>query len=129
MTIVLYICNDVANMQKIIKKYNKCFGAILLALYLFIATPISFWHNHLNANEDNISQTISKLIFKKAAEKGFDSICGICTSSHYSVFYNNDLTYLIRPLALYQVANDIPLIKLPFKNGLTAENKGPPLFV
>ncbi|MEP6713775.1 MAG: hypothetical protein ABJA37_15215 [Ferruginibacter sp.] len=65
-------------------------SAILLLLYLFIATPVQYWHHCKNHSHQQANQKQTRAFpsFTKSGENSHE--CKICT--HQYTLYNNDVT-------------------------------------
>lgn len=105
------------------KTYKTLTAAFLLALYAFIATPVSFWHQHKNCETSN-PQT-ERQIFTKAVKTALDANCKIC-SHHYSVFADDAVTPVIYTGTYQSSFTDFFLIKDIPNPGYSHSNKGPP---
>jgi hypothetical protein len=95
-----------------------------LALYTFIATPVSIWHHHkadssvLLSNEKAIKATTNNVA---------DANCSVC-QHHYSTFDNDAVTYfqnLIRPVKSFNTFYSFYLLPSTSYSKL---NKGPPSY-
>lgn len=112
-----------------LKKYKQVTAAFLVALYLFIATPVQFWHHHNDAT--GTLGTVQNTSDKKGIVKpsaNTDDNCSICL--HEYTIYDNQL----------HSCNNLPLIVPTSKNGyyhpnaivkytFTLQNKGPPTVI
>jgi hypothetical protein len=105
--------------------YKNILAVIFLALYTFIATPVTLWHKHHNfsyttATKEKAQATISKM------EHASDGECSICsheyTSYHYDVFtfINSIVSIPHKPLYTRHT------MALVTKTFLSLSNKGPP---
>jgi hypothetical protein len=103
--------------------YKYYIGAILLALYVFVATPVQVWHHHNAAHA--AKQNSAHDILTQADGNQQDANCPVC--SHKYSGYNDvaivafELSITITPVknGLYQLsAVAAPAFSLP--------NKGPP---
>lgn len=107
--------------------YKKAFGAILLALYVFITTPVQVWHGHYHH-----SVTASKSVtlenqeaFTQQANDSIDASCNIC-DHHYSV-YVDDAISIIQATLSNPLAEEANLIStIPSTPDFCFSNKGPP---
>jgi len=116
-------------MLTFIKKYKNIFGIFLMALYVFIATPVSYWHQHsssftprpLSQSKKDSSSFSSKASDNNEVEEN----CSIC-SHHYSTFVD-DASF---SFTLYYVSFASPeaCYIQPFHTepNLHYSNKGPP---
>ena len=107
------------------KKYKIITTAFMLALYAFIATPVSYWHQH--KKYDTSKAQIEQKIYAKASKTVVDANCKIC-SHHYAVS-NNDAVVLVIP-AIKKGSSLIGfcLTKNILNPGYSHSNKGPPAF-
>jgi hypothetical protein len=108
-----------------IYKYKKSAGLFLLALYFFIAAPVSLWHHHktVSSRHESINSIYNTCLTD--AEDINNEPCNICTH-HYAdclqtfahfVDFIPSLTGIIHPVS------DVSVIKVPI---YSLSNKGPP---
>lgn len=119
-----YICNYIAIKLTIKRKYKTIIAALMLAVYAFVATPVSYWHHHNSANTSSSTkqqqQTIEKISVISA-----DANCKIC-SHHYSVFNDDAVKLLISSAKQLSPFNGFFFIKDIPNPGYSQSNKGPP---
>jgi hypothetical protein len=107
--------------------YNTVISALLLTLYVFIATPVQLWHHHShepNSAANKSATNATTITIKETGQSG-ETYCQIC-SHHYSI-YNNDavpvfeiFTYPIHSKEGYYA---LAVLLAPYFN---STNKGPP---
>jgi hypothetical protein len=103
-------------------RYNKILTAFVLALYVFIATPVSLWHHH--KAQSPVASSVEKII-KATTTNSSDADCPIC-QHHYSTFSNGAVTYSqspfieIRSFNTYYSSQHLP------SPAFSKANKGPP---
>ncbi len=113
-------------MQKLKLKSNHktIVTACLLALYAFIATPVTFWHHHKsNCDRKDAGQHEQGV---KESDKAVDANCKIC-SHHYSVAVNDAVTAYFSPLTFFNTVSDFYILKKIANPGYGQSNKGPPV--
>lgn len=107
--------------------YKKAFGAILLALYVFITTPVQVWHGHYHpsvtvARSENLQ---NQQAFTEQANDGIDASCNIC--DHYYSVYLDDAISIIQASLSNPLAEEANLIcTIPSTPDFYFSNKGPP---
>jgi len=103
-------------------RYKKILTALLLVIYVFIATPVSLWHHHkAHSSVASIAEKTIKAISKNATETN----CSVC-QHHYSSFDNDAIAYfpnLIRPIQSFNTFYSFYLLPNP---AFSKPNKGPP---
>ena len=107
--------------------YRQIAAALLLALYVFIATPVWLWHKHdysYSSNSSTGSETKTELSAGDS-QTYFEEVCGIC--SHKFSAYSDNLPVCFDAPQILEVGKKnfisediiiIPRSHLP--------NKGPP---
>lgn len=119
-----YICNYIAIKLRLKRKYKTIIAALMLALYAFIATPVSYWHHH-NFQSTPTSTNQHQQTIEKASVINADANCKIC-SHHYSVFNDDAIVLSVptiqqpSPFSIFYAVKDIP------NPGYSQSNKGPP---
>jgi hypothetical protein len=109
-----------------IYKYKNTAGLFLLALYFFIATPVSLWHHHQSVSSDFKSTTSTSNACFSNAEDSNNGPCKICTH-HYADCLQTATDFVaFAPLTNATIYNfsSVSLIKAP---AYSLSNKGPPL--
>jgi transcription elongation factor Elf1 len=107
-----------------LKRNHKIFvAAFLLALYAFIATPVSYWHHHKSTCVDDGTEQHSQVIKKNQSVD--DANCKIC-SHHYSASINDAITIYFSPITIYSTFSDFYTVKKMANPGYGQSNKGPP---
>lgn len=96
---------------------------LLVLLYVFIATPVSFWHQHKTDREKNNTEQYSQTV-KKAANPSHAN-CKIC-SHHYSVADNDAIIFSFPELISFTPRNSFYTPKKITNPGYSQSNKGPP---
>lgn len=96
---------------------------MLLALYAFIAAPVSLWHQHNGtskkfSNEQNI-QSVKKAIAST------DANCKIC-GHHYAAADNDAITTYSFPVSFLNSYSDFGVLQHITNPGYSQSNKGPP---
>ena len=104
-------------------KYKTIIAAILLVLYAFTATPVSYWHHHKSICEKNNTKQHSQVV--EGSNGVVDANCKIC-SHHYSIALNDAITVYISPITFFNKGSDFHLIKKITNPGYGQSNKGPP---
>jgi len=107
---------------KTIRRYKKILTAVLLALYVFIATPVSLWHHHKADSSVLLSQ---EKAIKATTKNVIEVNCAVC-QHHYSSFDNDAIAYfpnLIRPIQSFNTFYSFYLLPNP---AFSKPNKGPP---
>ena len=123
-----YICNNVSKQFLTSSAtYRRIAAALLMALYLFIATPVWIWHKHnysFNSKSSSDSETKTELSAGDS-QSYIEEVCGIC--SHKFSAYSDNLPICFNAPRILEVeaesfySEDIiitPRSHLP--------NKGPP---
>ena len=107
--------------------YKKAFGAILLALYVFITTPVQVWHGHYHPSiKAAKSVTLeNQEALTQQSNDSTDASCNIC-DHHYSV-YVDDAIFIIQATFPKLVAEEGNVIcTIPSTPDFHFSNKGPP---
>jgi hypothetical protein len=107
---------------KLKRNYRPLAAAFLLALYAFMATPVSFWHHHQNnTRKQHTEQNVA------AGEENtvVGITCKIC-SHHYSVAANDAVTVYFAPVTFFNFFSDCYLLTHPTCPHYCQYNKGPP---
>jgi len=98
-------------------------AALFLALYAFVATPVSYWHQHEGDKDVKQTEQCSKTEKKYSIAVGDD--CKIC-SHHYSVA-DNDAELFVFLFINYFPSLDYTYPVSSISNpGYGESNKGPP---
>ena len=105
-------------------KYKTVVAVFMLALYAFIATPVSLWHHHkLNTT------IVSKEQKLQAVQQNSKNICvencPVC-SHQYAVFTNAGATPKFSPISLLQAFKPFYLLQNIESPCFDKTNKGPP---
>lgn len=98
-----------------------------MALYSFVATPVSFWHHHIYP--DTVASALSDKketsSFSKSTSRFSEANCEIC-SHQYSTY--NDGTFVLFAAPFFN--NKVPEVfyysSIPSAPLLAYFNKGPP---
>jgi hypothetical protein len=111
-----------------IRKYKHFIAVVLLALYVFITTPINFWHHHNNTVNKNASlgpEDKEKINKSKSSGESIKEDCQIC-SHHYSI-YNDDVApeFIVFNVA-FSTKNVYYILSIPLYPHFNSTNKGPP---
>lgn len=113
------------NYLKLLRRYKNILTALLLALYTFIATPVSLWHHH---KADSSVLSSNEKAIKATTKNGVEVNCTVC-QHHYSVFDNDAITYfqnLVRPIQSFNTFYSFSCLPITAYSKL---NKGPPAHV
>jgi hypothetical protein len=103
---------------------NKVIVAtFFLALYAFIATPISFWHFH-KADGNKADKEQQSSVAKKSTTVN-EAKCKIC-DHHYSVGLNDAITVYFSPIKFYNHFFDFYRANKIASPSYGKSNKGPP---
>jgi len=109
---------------KTLVRHRKLLTALLLALYAFIATPVSLWHHH--KVQSPISSSEQK-ISKATIANDSDANCSIC--QHQYASSNNDAIFFslnaIKPTKSFTTFYSFPFLP---SIAYSKQNKGPPFF-
>jgi len=105
------------------RTYKTILAALLLALYAFIATPVSYWHQHNSNCNKNEKDEHSQIVKKSSLDS--DENCKICTH-HYSVASNDATTFYFSGLDFYSSYYTFLSINNITNPGYSKSNKGPP---
>ena len=118
-------------MLTFIKKYKNIFGIFLMALYVFIATPVSYWHQHSNSvSTRTLSQSkkeSASFSSKASSNSEMEENCSIC--SHQYAAFIDDASFSFTLLCISYASPEACYIQ-PFytEPGLHISNKGPPSY-
>lgn len=108
---------------KLVRNHKTAFAALLMALYVFTVTPVSYWHRHeSNCNKYNAEQYADNV---KKITASADINCKIC-SHHYSVIANDAISVYSSPVGFFNVYVDHCVLKKITNPGYCQSNKGPP---
>jgi predicted glycosyltransferase involved in capsule biosynthesis len=94
-----------------------------LALYAFIATPVSYWHHHKNNCDKN--ETEQQLQIVKKASFATNDHCKIC-AHHYSIANNDAITIYFLSVNHFTSCDTFFQINAMTNPGYSQSNKGPP---
>jgi len=106
------------------RKYKTIIAVLMLALYAFIATPVSYWHHH-NFENSSTSKNQPQQTIEKSSVINTDANCKIC-AHQYSAFNDDAVKPLISSAKQLLLLNGIFFIKDIPNPGYTQSNKGPP---
>jgi hypothetical protein len=109
---------------KLDQNYTTATAALLLALYIFIATPISYWHQHSGSCGNNNNSKQNSLVIKISGSNEVVN-CKIC-SHHYSASANDAIIVDLFPDVYTIQHREFYLLKSPSNSGYIQSNKGPP---
>ena len=105
------------------KRYHKTIvAAILLALYAFMVTPVSYWHQHSFDCNTAATKNASK---QTVNISDADANCKICTH-HYSVADNDAVIISFPALKVFSTYSDYYFLEKIANPGFSQSNKGPP---
>jgi len=104
--------------------YKRIVAAAFLLLYLFIAAPVSLWHQHTAVKQEQ--NAAAKITAPKAAVQNED--CKICQHT-YTAYINDAVACNVAAVFLFApVYSDASSVISSFAPGNTS-NKSPPVFV
>ncbi len=114
-----------------IKKYNSLFAIAFLALYVFIATPVNYWHSHSDASNCHSlfkSTKKQKTTFSQLLEEKVEGNCQIC-SHQFSTYFCFDVLFIkfeITPIIIEkkQIFYFFSIPNFPFQGRC---DRGPPI--
>jgi hypothetical protein len=114
-----------------LKKYKFIFSIFLMSLYVFIATPVSFWHQHAGFEKRIQNKSTGKAIasFKlnPANQSDTDGDCSVC-SHQYSAFIDDAvLSFTLIPSSL-NTPEGCHILSFHDIPSIPQFNKGPPFF-
>ena len=109
--------------MKLKRKYNNIIAALMLALYAFVTTPVSYWHHHKNNCDKNKTERHSQIV--KKSTTAIDANCKIC-SHDYSVSNNDAITIYFSTLSFFTSYSIFFQINNITNPGYSQSNKGPP---
>lgn len=114
--------------MRFIRKYQSCFAACLLAVYSFIATPVSFWHHHKAATPGRHAAT-----HKSSGKQEINNHEGQASAGHCKICdlkyppYEGEYFYAEYKQVIVYGTVQTNLRLQPVKDyHLTLSNKGPP---
>jgi len=116
-------------MLTFIKKYKNIFGIFLMALYVFIATPVSYWHQHSNSISPRpLSQSkkeSASFSIKSSNNSEMDENCSIC--SHQYATFIDDASFSFKLLCISYASPEACYIQSFYTDpNSRSANKGPP---
>ena len=94
----------------------------MLALYVFIATPVSLWHHH--KVQSPVASSVEKII-KATTTNNSDADCPICHHG-YSTFTDDAIAYSQSPIKQIRSSNTFYSFLLLPSPAFSKPNKGPP---
>jgi hypothetical protein len=106
------------------RSHKKILTAFVLALYVFIATPVSLWHHH--KAQSPVASSIEKIL-KATTTNSSDTDCPIC-QHHYSTFTDDAITYSQSPIKQIRSFNTYYYSQHLPSPAFSKPNKGPPFF-
>ena len=104
-----------------VQPYRIQLAALLALLYLFIVTPVQYWHRH-ESTVDAITPA-SQHGLPELTES--DANCAICTHS-YAVSSNDAVAMISTANFFYTVSHSYDLLLLPTDGSNGCSNKSPP---
>jgi hypothetical protein len=111
---------------KLKRNHKTIITALLLALYAFMATPVSYWHHHKgNCAEQGAAQHPQAV---KKHTTGTSADCKIC-SHHYSPLANDAVVPEFAAFVHTTRYKQCCLPKRITRPGYTRYNRGPPALV
>ncbi len=111
-----------------INQLRKCISATLLALYIFIATPVQFWHHHCFNTSSSTSKTKEAKKLSSSVSNNIDSNCAIC-SHHYSVYTELEMLVNEEPTFEFSLLISTPRYSYLTISPLRILDRGPPALV
>jgi predicted glycosyltransferase involved in capsule biosynthesis len=108
---------------KLKRKYNNIIAALMLALYAFVTTPVSYWHHHNRSCDKNETEQHLQMV-KKASFAPNDN-CKIC-AHHYSIATNDAITIYFLSVNHFTFCDTFFQINALTNPGYSQSNKGPP---
>jgi hypothetical protein len=125
-----YICNNIASAKlNQFQSYRQWYGAILFVVYLFIATPVSFWHHHtagISATHEKVPGAIEQKSYHDTNTHSVTEQCSIC-GHHYAVYADDAISPVVVPPLIHTGS---PSDTYAYSNYSflfeTATNRGPP---
>jgi len=112
-----------ATIVQLKRNYTTIITACLLALYAFVAMPVSYWHQHKTVSDKYPAAQQSKMV--KKSTSAIDANCKIC-SHHYSVANNDAITLHFSTLSFFTLFNSFFILNTITNPGYSKSNKGPP---
>jgi hypothetical protein len=107
---------------KQLRRYKRILTAFVLALYVFIATPVSLWHH--NEAQSTFASSVEKII-KATTTNSSDADCPIC-QHHYSTFTDDAIAYIQSPIKQIRSSNTFYSTQFLPCPAFSKPNKGPP---
>jgi hypothetical protein len=106
------------------RKYKHFIAASLLAIYMFVATPVQWWHHH-NTGSAAVSHNTRQTAVAKATAANSDSGCQIC-SHKYSAYNDDALVPFVSSLLIPAAKNGHYHLPVIITRSFSLSNKGPP---
>jgi hypothetical protein len=121
-----YICNYIAKTFLTARPIYKAWIAyFLLSVYVFIATPVQFWHHHTYSSGDLISHSKEERTVSKSDANTVDANCQIC--SHHFSEYAGDTPIIFVVVAPIEIATgNFSLQSIPTSPFFNYTGRGPP---
>lgn len=107
---------------KALRRYKKFLTTGLLALYVFIATPVSLWHHH-KAQSRVASGTEKKI--KAITTNSSDAGCPIC-QHQYSTIANDAVLFSLNTAEHIKCFSAFFQVQFLPDTAFSKPNKGPP---
>jgi hypothetical protein len=108
------------------KSHKNFLASLLLVLYAFIATPVSYWHHHTSLSYNKNAGKTSFSVNVANASGDFD--CEIC-SHHYLDAGNHAIAAFFTPPLFIKTVNSFYLLKKLPISVYRQFNKGPPSLI
>ncbi len=108
------------------KNHKTIVAAFLLALYAFMVTPVSYWHQHSIDSRAYAGEKQSNQV--KNVSAAVDENCKIC-AHHYSVAANDAIIISFSPWMAFISYDDCYFQQRITNPGYNQSNKGPPALV
>jgi hypothetical protein len=124
--VICYFCNNIAKYLTVLRTYKVLFGAFLLALYAFVATPVQYWHHHaIHASKQKQTQNSQHDPLLQNGGSQQDANCPVCSHKYSS--YSEIEIISFEPC--YSAAIALPgsfIVSTITAPSFLLPNKGPP---
>ncbi|THU40250.1 hypothetical protein FAM09_10300 [Niastella caeni] len=110
-----------------IRTYKYFIGAVLLALYTFVATPVQLWHHHkiVHAARQTNHPGSNHDLLTQGNESAQDANCSVC-SHKYAAYNDHSIAAFEKTIQVTGTKNgyyQLPAVAAP---SFPLPNKGPP---
>jgi len=107
-------------------RYRRIIAALLLAVYAFIAMPVSLWHRHLISDERHHANYLDRDAVSPSHGVFAETGCSVCAHK-YSAYHGDIVIPQLSPVIVYgPLENGYYTANPPSSSCFLFSNKSPP---